>query len=170
MSESNAADSLTHLSSVDQYLTFGIGDEDYGIRILSVQEIRGWETVARVPNTPAYIKGVLNLRGTAVPVVDLRMRMELSNPKYDNTTVVIVVRAELNGDERIAGIVVDNVSDVMNARSDEIKKTPDFGNRVNVEFISGLVDVGGKMVMLLDVDTFMRHPDLYEEEKDSENN
>jgi purine-binding chemotaxis protein CheW len=168
MSESNAADSLTHLSPVDQYLTFGIGDEDYGIRILSVQEIRGWETVARVPNTPEYIKGVLNLRGTAVPVVDLRMRMELSNPKYDNTTVVIVVRAELNGEERIASIVVDNVSDVMNARSDEIKKTPDFGNRVNVEFISGLVDVGGKMVMLLDVETFMRHPDLYEQEKELE--
>ncbi len=168
MSESNTAQSLTQLSTVNQYLTFGVGEEDYGIRILSVQEIRGWEMVARVPNTPHYIKGVLNLRGTAVPVVDLRLRMQLENPKYDNTTVVIVLRASIKGEQRIAGIVVDSVSDVMNARSDEIRKTPDFGNRVNTEFISGLVDVGGKMVMLLDVDAFMTHPDLYQEEKEPE--
>jgi purine-binding chemotaxis protein CheW len=168
MTELNIAEDLTHLSSVDQYLTFRVGDEDYGVKILSVQEIRGWEMVARVPNTPQYIKGVLNLRGTAVPVIDMRLRMDLKNPKYDNTTVVIVVRAEINGDERIAGIVVDEVSDVMNARTDEIRKTPDFGDRVNTEFISGLVDVGGKMVMLFDVDNFMKHPDIYQQPDESE--
>lgn len=163
MNEFTNAQDLIHVASINQYLTFRVGEEDYGIKILSVQEIRGWETVARVPNTPEYIKGVLNLRGTAVPVIDMRLRMDLQNPQYDNTTVLIVIRAEIHGNERIAGIVVDEVSDVMNARSDEIRKTPDFGDRVNTEFISGLVDVGGKMVMLFDVDNFMKHSDIYEE-------
>lgn len=164
MAESNIAEDLTQLTSIDQYLAFRIGREDYGVKILSVQEIRGWETVARVPNTPAYMKGVLNLRGTAVPVIDMRMRMNEKEPEYDATTVVIVLRAHMNGNERIAGIVVDNVSDVMNARSSEIRKTPDFGDRVNTEFIAGLVDVGGNMVMLFDVDNFMKHPDIYDED------
>lgn len=163
MTEANIAEDLTQLAAIDQYLTFRIGKEDYGVKILSVQEIRGWEPVARVPNTPAYMKGVLNLRGTAVPVIDMRLRMIEKEPKYDATTVVIVLRTHLNGNERIAGIVVDNVSDVMNARSSEIRKTPDFGDRVNTEFIKGLVDVGGNMVMLFDVDNFMMHPDIYDE-------
>ena len=161
--EQNTAQDLVKLASVDQYLTFRIGQEGYGVRILSVQEIRGWEPVARVPNTPVYIKGVLNLRGTAVPVVDMRLRMGEPLADYDATTVVIVLRAEMHGEERIAGLVVDDVSDVMNARSDDIKKTPDFGERVNTEFIKGLVDVGGDMVMLFDVDKFMCHPDIYDD-------
>ena len=163
MSEPNIAEDLTQLASIDQYLTFSIGKEDYGVKILSVQEIRGWEPVARIPNTPVYMKGVLNLRGTAVPVIDMRLRMNEKEPEYDATTVVIILRAHLNGNDRIAGIVVDNVSDVMNARSSEIRKTPDFGDRVNTEFITGLVDVGGNMVMLFDVDNFMKHPDIYDE-------
>ena len=168
MSEPNIATDLALLSSVDQYLTFRIGQEDYGVKILSVQEIRGWETVARIPNTPHYVKGVLNLRGTAVPVIDMRMRMQQQQPVYDSTTVVIILRAEIEGDERIAGIVVDDVSDVMNARSDEIKKPPDFGQRIDTEFIRWLVDVGGKMVILFDVDNFMRHPDLHDETQTTE--
>ncbi len=166
--EQTPDDDIMSLSSVDQYLTFSIGDEDYGVKILSVQEIRGWEEVARVPNTPSYVKGVLNLRGNAVPVIDMRMRMNEKDPQYDNTTVVIILRAKLKGNERIAGIVVDDVSDVMNARSDEIRKTPDFGERVNTEFIKGLVDVGGNMVMLFDIDNFMQHPDIYDDDVDSE--
>ncbi len=164
MGEQEIAEELKHLSSVDQYLTFAIGEEDYGVHILSVQEIRGWEAVARVPNTPHYIKGVLNLRGTAVPVIDMRLRMGEKEPEYNATTVVIILRASMNSAERIAGIVVDNVSDVMHARSDEIRKTPDFGDRVDTEFIKGLVDADGKMVMLFDVDKFMHHPDIYDEE------
>lgn len=168
MSQANTAQDLKPLATVDQYLTFGIGRENYGVRILSVQEIRGWEAVCRIPNTPEYMKGVLNLRGTAVPVIDMRLRMSEKEPEYDATTVVIVLRAKMNGHERIAGIVVDDVSDVMNARSDEIRKTPDFGDRVNTEFIKGLVDVGGEMVMLFDVDNFMKHPDIYDEENNEE--
>jgi len=158
----------TRLSAIDQYLTFGIGEESYGVKILSVQEIRGWEAVARVPNTPHYVKGVLNLRGNAVPVIDMRTCMGVKDPQYNNTTVLIILRAELKGEERIAGIVVDDVSDVMNARSDEIRKTPDFGDHVNTEFIKGLVDVGGNMVSLFDVNNFMQHPDIYDVEENDE--
>ena len=162
---SKEAEELVHdeaVSRADQYLTYTVGDEEYGVKILSVREIRGWEPVARVPNTPGYIKGVLNLRGTAVPVVDMRMRMNISDPSYDSTTVLIVLRAEINGAERVAGIVVDSVSDVMNARGHEIRQTPDFGETADTEFIIGLADLDGKMVMLFDVDSFMCHADIYD--------
>ncbi|MFT5502379.1 MAG: purine-binding chemotaxis protein CheW [Gammaproteobacteria bacterium] len=155
-------------SQADQYLTYKVGKEAYGIRILSVREIRGWEPVARIPNAPGYVKGVLNLRGTAVPVIDMRMRLNISDPLYNITTVLIVVRSEINGTERIAGIVVDSVSDVMNARSNDILGTPDFGDNVDTAFISGLVDVDGKMVMIFDVDSFMKHPDIYDSPVDEE--
>ena len=162
MSEEAIIDEEEVVSKADQYLTYAVGKEAYGVKILSVREIRGWEPVARVPNTPSYIKGVLNLRGTAVPVVDMRMRMNMFEGSYDSSTVLIVLRAEIDGAERIAGIVVDSVSDVMNARGNEIRKTPDFGKDVNTEFITGLADVDGNMVMLFDVENFMRHPDIYD--------
>jgi purine-binding chemotaxis protein CheW len=168
MSEHNIAEDLKQISAVDQYLTFRVGDEDYGVPILNVQEIRGWESVARVPNTPSYVKGVLNLRGTAVPVIDLRQRMQQPRAEYDATTVVIILRNEMEGEERICGIVVDEVSDVMNTGNDDIRKTPDFGDRVDTAFIQGLVDVGGRMVMLFAVDEFMRHPDLYDPPEEEE--
>jgi purine-binding chemotaxis protein CheW len=155
-------------SQADQYLPYTVGKEAYGIRILSVREIRGWEPVARIPNAPDYLKGVLNLRGTAVPVVDMRMRLNIADPMYDNTTVLIVVRSEINGSERIAGIVVDSVSDVMNAPSNDILATPDCGDKVDTTFINGLVDVDGKMVMIFDVDGFMKHPDIYDSPVDEE--
>lgn len=158
--ETNDEDEV--VSKADQYLTYAVGKEEYGVKILSVREIRGWETVARVPNTPAYMKGILNLRGTAVPIIDMRLRMNVANPEYDATTVLIVLGAEIDGAERIAGIVVDSVSDVMNTHSQDIRKTPDFGEGVNTEFVTGLADVDGKMVMLFDVDNFMRHEDLYD--------
>jgi len=156
------------VSKADQYLTYSVGNEEYGVKILSVREIRGWEPVARVPNTPSYVKGVLNLRGTAVPVVDMRVRMKMPDPGYDSATVLIVLRAEIDGTERIAGIVVDSVSDVMNAGSHEVRRTPDFGESVDTEFITGLADVDGKMVMLFDVDNFMRHSDIYDAPADVE--
>ncbi len=164
MHESQQLSEATDLASVDQYLTFSIGDECYGVQILSVQEIRGWEAVARVPNTPDYLMGVLNLRGNAVPIIDMRLRVHARKPDYDQTTVVIILRTQIQGHDRVAGIVVDNVSDVMHAGTDDIKQTPDFGGRVNTEFIQGLVDDNGKMVMLFDVDCFMRHPDIYDQD------
>jgi purine-binding chemotaxis protein CheW len=139
-------------SAGTQYLTFLLAEEQYGLNILRVQEIRGWEQVTRIPNSPRYVQGVINLRGTIVPVLDLRLRFNLSPIEYSKETVVIVVRdADQAGCERSLGIVVDAVSDVLIARDEEVISTPDFGANVPTENIHGLVSAGGHMVMLLDV-------------------
>lgn len=139
-------------ASGTQYLTCMLADEQYGINILQVQEIRGWEQVTRIPNSPDYVKGVINLRGTIVPVLDLRLRFGLPVEPYSKETVVIVVHAEdRHGDERSMGLVVDAVSDVIVARDDEIVSTPEFGANVPTENIVGLVSDNEQMVMLLDV-------------------
>ncbi|MCG8427685.1 MAG: chemotaxis protein CheW [Chromatiales bacterium] len=135
-----------------EYLTFNLGDEDYGVDILRVQEIRGWEMVTRVPNQPAFVKGVLNLRGSIVPIFDLRERMGMPAREYDKATVVIILKVICEISERSVGIVVDGVSDVLNARSQDIAATPDFGENLDTEFITGMASSNGKMVMLLDVD------------------
>ncbi len=158
-----AAFELSQKNDFEQYLTYSLGEEIYGVKLLSVQEIRGWESVARVPNTPKYIKGVLNLRGTAVPIVDLRMRGGSDNVTYNATTVLIILRGEVQGNERIAGIVVDSVSDVLNAEKTKIRKTPEFGDRIDTDFISGLADSDGQMVMLFDAEEFLKSPDLIDE-------
>lgn len=135
-----------------QYLTFGLDGEHYGLEILTVQEIRGWEPVTRVPNSPAYVRGVVNLRGTIVPVIDMRLRFGLETAPYGKETVVIVVRsADTSGQERSVGLVVDAVSDVISAREDEISGTPEFGAGVPTQHLKGLVRAEGQMVMLLDV-------------------
>lgn len=135
-----------------QYLTFLLGDEQYGLSILQVQEIRGWEKVTRVPNSPDYLRGVLNLRGTIVPITDLRMRFGLPAEPYGKETVVIVVHTmTAEGEERSMGLVVDAVSDVLVAGDDQIINTPEFGANVATDNIIGLVDDGTHMVMLLDV-------------------
>jgi purine-binding chemotaxis protein CheW len=135
-----------------QYLTFLLADEQYGLNILRVQEIRGWEQVTRIPNSPHYLQGVINLRGTIVPVLDLRLRFQLPASDYTKETVVIVVRdTDRSGCERSLGIVVDAVSDVLIARDEEVIATPDFGANVPTENIHGLVSAAGHMVMLLDV-------------------
>jgi purine-binding chemotaxis protein CheW len=139
-----------------QYLTFLLAAEQYGLNILQVQEIRGWETTTRIPNSPDYVRGVLNLRGTIVPILDLRMRFGLTATPYSKETVVIVVRAETrDGDERSLGLVVDAVSDVLVARDDQVINTPEFGANVPTENILGLVNDDEHMVMLLDVSTLL---------------
>jgi purine-binding chemotaxis protein CheW len=139
-----------------QYLTCMLADEQYGIGILQVQEIRGWEQVTRIPNSPDFVKGVINLRGTIVPIFDLRLRFGLPAEPYSKETVVIVVHsAHRGGDERSIGLVVDAVSDVIVARDDEIISTPEFGANVPTENISGLVSEKGEMVMLLDIPSLM---------------
>lgn len=146
--------------SGNQYLTFLLAGEQYGLNILQVQEIRGWENVTRVPNAPGYVKGVINLRGTIVPVLDLRSRFNLPAENYTKETVVIVVRAPADdGAERSLGLVVDAVSDVLVARDSEVVNTPDFGANVPTENIVGLVSQDGPMVMLLDVGS-LHHRDV----------
>jgi purine-binding chemotaxis protein CheW len=139
-----------------QYLTFMLAQEQYGLNILQVQEIRGWEKTTRIPNSPEHVRGVLNLRGTIVPIMDLRMRFGLPAAPYGKETVVIVVRTgQQGGDERSLGLVVDAVSDVLTARDEEIIDTPEFGAHVPTENILGLVSDGAKMVMLLDVGSLL---------------
>ncbi len=135
----------------DQYLTFIMADEEYGVDILRVQEIRGWESVTPIPNSPSHIKGVINLRGTIVPIVDLRKRFGLAEVNYGPLTVVIVLKVDTNKGDRIMGIVVDAVSDVYSLSHEDMKSAPDLGDQINTSYIKGLVNVNSKMVILLDI-------------------
>jgi purine-binding chemotaxis protein CheW len=143
-----------------QFLTFVLGNEEYGVDILRVQEIRGWHQVTRVPNAPPFMLGVLNLRGTIVPIIDLRMRFNLEKVEYTPVTVIIVLSVETEHGRHVFGVVVDSVSDVLDVMAGDIKPTPDFGTAMNTEFISGLATKGEQMVMLLDIDKLLRHEEL----------
>ncbi len=139
-------------SDASQYLTFILAGEEYGVDILRVREIRGWDSVTIIPNMPEYIKGVINLRGTIVPIVDLRCRFALKEMDYGPMTVVIVVRVHADSGERTMGMVVDAVSDVYNVNDADCKEAPDFGGVIDTAFVKGLATVAGKMVILLDID------------------
>lgn len=147
-------------ASANQYLTFSLAEEEYGVDILRVQEIKGWTPVTHIPNAPPFLKGVLNLRGTIVPIIDLRMRFNLQAIEYTPTTVVIVLSLVCEGRERTFGIVVDAVSDVLNIAAADIRPKPDFGTAVDADFISGLATIEQGMVMLLDIDRLLRPDEL----------
>ena len=140
---------------IQQFLTFILDDEAYGVEILRVQEIKGWTPVTRIPNTPEYMQGVLNLRGTIVPIVDMRMRFKLKHAEYTPITVVIVLSVKSESGERVIGLVVDSVSDVIDVASQDVKPTPDFGTSLNTKFINGIATSNNTMVMLLDVDKLL---------------
>jgi purine-binding chemotaxis protein CheW len=135
-----------------QFLTFVCAGEEYGVDILCVQEIKGWDGVTRVPYTPPYMLGVMNLRGVIVPVIDLRTRFGVQLRAPDSSTVVIVVRVRTEAGEKTAGIVVDAVSDVYSVTPENIQATPDLGAVAEGACVRGLVSVDDKMVMLLDID------------------
>lgn len=143
---------LDHANGLDQYLTFLLDGEEYGVDILRVQEIRGWDSVTRIPNTPDYIQGVINLRGTIVPIIDLRMRFGLEKIDYGITTVVVVLKIVRDNRERILGLVVDAVSDVYDVPEEEVKEAPNFGTSIDVNFVRGLTTANEKMVIILNVD------------------
>ncbi len=136
----------------EQYLTFMLAGEEYGVNILRVQEIKGWDAATPIPNTPDYILGVINLRGAVVPIVDLRKRFDVLDEPFGPTTVVIVVKVSNEGRERTVGMVADAVSDVYRLDSQEVQSAPDFGSSVDTAFVRGLATVGNKMVILLDID------------------
>jgi len=135
-----------------QYLTFMLAGEEYGVEILKVREIKGWDTATPIPNTPEYVLGVLNLRGTVVPIMDLRKRFDLEGVPYGPTTVVIVVKMLHDDQERTVGLVVDAVADVYRLESGEIQPPPDMGGAIHTEFVRGLATIGEKMVILLEID------------------
>ena len=139
-----------------EFLVFSLGDEEYAIDILKVQEIRGYENVTRIANAPDFIKGVTNLRGVIVPIVDLRIKFHLDNVEYGGQTVVIVV----NGADRIVGIVVDGVSDVMTLTPDQIKPAPEFGVTLSSDFLSGLGSLDDRMLVLVDIDKLLTSEEM----------
>jgi purine-binding chemotaxis protein CheW len=145
---------------VNEFLTFKLGGEEYGIDILKVQEIRGYEAVTRIANSPAFIKGVVNLRGVIVPIVDLRVKFELGEARYDAFTVVII----LNVAGRVVGAVVDSVSDVLELDEKQIKPAPEFNSLLDAGYITGLGSVesgeGERLLILVDIERLMSSPDM----------
>ena len=135
----------------EQFLSFQLGAEEYGIDILRVQEIRAYEKATRMPNTPAYIKGVINLRGVIVPVIDLRMKFGLDSAEYNEMTVVVV----LNLAHRTVGIVVDSVSDVLALAASDIRPAPEFTARVDNAFVRGLATIDQRMLIIADIERLM---------------
>ncbi len=157
MDNTNLADIKEDLDNLEQqYLTFRLSDQDYGIPILEVQEIKGWTAVTPIPNSPHFIKGVLNLRGTIVPIIDLRLRFNLERKEYDQFTVIIVV----NIAGKLAGLVVDSVSDVVNASNEQHCEAPEFEGQLNRQFIEGLVQFDEKLLILLDISKLADIDDL----------
>ena len=134
-----------------EFLTFTLGAEEYGIDILKVQEIRGYDTVTSIANTPDFIKGVINLRGVIVPIVDMRIKFHLGQVEYDQFTVVII----LNVAGRVVGIVVDGVSDVVALSPEEIRAAPNFSSRLDTQFIMGLGALEERMLILIDIEKLM---------------
>ena len=148
----------------NQYLTFILAGEEYGVDILRVQEVKGWESVTAMPNTPNYIKGVINLRGTIVPILDLRERFALESIPYGPRTVVIVLKVGEGVGGKVMGIVVDAVSDVYNVATQEMRPPPDFCSVISTDFVRGLATVGDKMVILLDSDKLLNVEEFEEVE------
>lgn len=144
-----------------EFLAFTLGSEEYCIDILKVQEIRGYETVTPIPNTPAFMKGVVNLRGIIVPIIDLRIKLELAKVEYDQFTVVIIL--SIRG--RVVGIVVDSVSDVVALAPEEIKEAPQMGAAIKTDYIDGLVTMDERMLIIIDIEKLATMEEIVQVEK-----
>ncbi len=140
----------------NEFLAFTLGKEEYGIDILKVQEIRGYEAVTRIANAPEFIKGVVNLRGIIVPIVDMRIKFNLGEPTYDQFTVVII----LNIGGRIVGMVVDSVSDVITLNPGQVKPAPEMGTAFNTDYLIGLGTLDERMLILIDIDKLMSSAEM----------
>jgi len=149
-----------------EYLTFELGSEEYGVDILCVQEIRVWSAVTGIPDTPDYLKGVINLRGVIVPIIDLRLRFKYQAKDYNETTVVIVLKALVNGKNTMVGIVVDAVSDVYKVSPQDEKESPDFGSQIDSRFIKGMATISGKIIILLKSEKLLDVEDLFLEDRE----
>ena len=147
---SSAAESRASFKALE-FLAFTLGEEEYGIDIQKVQELRGYEAVTRIVNAPEFIKGVVNLRGIIVPIIDMRIKFNLGTPSYDQFTVVII----LNIGGRVMGMVVDSVSDVITLTDEQIRPAPDMGSELDVAYMTGLGVLEGRMLILTDIDRLM---------------
>ncbi|MBF6058353.1 MULTISPECIES: chemotaxis protein CheW [Thiomicrorhabdus] len=137
----------------EQVLSFRLGGEEYAVDILRVQEIKGWEKTTPIPNTPDYVMGVINLRGAVVPIIDLRVRFKLDDITYNESTVVIIVRAfDSLGTQKIIGLVVDGVSDVHSIHTDHLQNAPEMSGVIHSSYLKGLATLDDKMVIVLNID------------------
>lgn len=139
-----------------KYLTFTLASEDYGIGILKIKEIIGMMPITKVPRCPEFIKGVINLRGKVIPVMDLRMRFAVDAAEYTERTCIVVVEVDSGSGNLMVGLIVDSVSEVLNIKSDDIEETPGFGTRVNTDYILGMAKMSGGVKILLDIDTVLQ--------------
>ncbi|WP_373991873.1 chemotaxis protein CheW [Duganella sp. BuS-21] len=153
---SNVSELHATASNAGEYLAFTLGQEEYGIDIQKVSEIRSYESPTRIANAPAFVKGVVNLRGIIVPIVDMRIKFNLGKPTYDQFTVVII----LNIGHRVVGMVVDRVSDVTTLMPDQIKPAPEIGSALNTDHIVGLGTIDDRMLILVDIDKLMSSADM----------
>ena len=144
------------LNASNEFLTFTLGDEEYGLDILKVQEIRGYDAVTAIANAPAFIKGVINLRGIIVPIVDMRIKFNLGKVEYNEYTVVII----LNVANRVVGMVVDGVSDVITLKPEQLKPAPEFGSAFDTEYLVGLGTLDERMLILVDIEKLMSSRDM----------
>ena len=155
VTENNAVANANGAAS-SEFLTFRLGGEEYGIDILKVQEIRGYEEPTTIANSPDFIKGVINLRGTIVPIVDMRIKFRLGEARYDSFTVVII----LNVADRVVGIVVDSVSDVMTLANSQVREAPEFSGAMDTSYITGLGTVDERMLILIDIEKLMSSAEM----------
>ena len=156
MSSNESPLSLVSSASAAEYLAFTLGQEEYGIDIQKVSEIRSYETPTRIANAPDFVKGVVNLRGIIVPIVDMRIKFNLGQPTYNQFTVVII----LNIGSRVVGMVVDSVSDVTTLLPDQVKPAPDMGRALDTEYVIGLGTVDERMLILIDIDRLMSSAEM----------
>ncbi len=143
-----------------KYLTFTLAGEEYGIGILKVKEIIGMMNITMVPQTPSYVKGVINLRGKVIPVVDLRLKFNIEAMEYTERTCIIVVEIARSLESILIGIVVDSVSEVLNIKTTEIEDTPNFGGDLNTDYILGMAKIGGGVKILLDIDRVLNNEEV----------
>jgi purine-binding chemotaxis protein CheW len=156
------ATEITATSRGGKYLTFALGKEEYGLAILKVREIIGYMEITAVPQTPSYVKGVLNLRGQVIAVVDLRAKFNMAAKERTEETCIIVAEIEHDGEKRSTGIVVDRVSEVLSIAPENIETSPDFGTDADSKFILGIAKIGKSVKILLDIDCILSTPDILE--------
>jgi purine-binding chemotaxis protein CheW len=148
------------IRSVEKYLTFHVGPEEFALGVLSVREIMGMQDITMVPHTPYYVKGIINLRGKVIPVVDLRLKFKMPPAEYTKRTCIIVVDVAGEGARMLMGVVVDAVSEVLNIQPSDIESTPDFGEGVEIPYLLGIAKCKGKVKILLDIDKVLSTREL----------
>jgi len=150
-------------SAIQQYLSFLIESEEFAVSILAVREIRGWEKVTPIPNTPDYVKGFINLRGRVVPIIDLRQRFNMTVKDYTRTTVVIILNMDGTDDNsELVGIIVDAVSEVYDVKPDDVRPSPKLGGHIDAKYINGIAEIGDKNIILTDVMSLLDTDELFE--------